>query len=285
MISQRPSPKATTWGRCPAMRNGHSAAPVVAPRRGRPDRSRGDDLELRVEIAPERGVVGHADRRTAAGRPPRGPCRASGRWSRRGAGVAPGAPRRRPACSSAACSDADQAGGQGDGHPGCRRTRRPAPRSPLPPAAPATPPDRRTPGRARRRPTGFAHPTSSRRHRLSRCPPPSNGKHRRIGRARSAGPPPGIRCPRARLLLVGRSRPRLEYRIHRPHDAPRAPPATQSGSCTVARKRPAFPSAAAVQVASVPALRSRGPASAAAARRSRPRRRPPGWAGGPARRS
>ena len=36
------------------------AAPVVAARRGRPGRARGEHLELRVEVAAEGGVVGHA---------------------------------------------------------------------------------------------------------------------------------------------------------------------------------------------------------------------------------
>ena len=76
-------------------------------------------------------------------------------------------------------------------------------------------------------------------------PPPENGRHRLIFRAVIAPATTGNRYPRTRFLLVGRSRPRLESGIHRPHDAPSTPPATHSGSCTVARKRPAVPSAAA----------------------------------------
>ena len=49
--SQRPRPRATTWGRCPAMRKGHSPRQLSQPGVAGPGRARGEHLELRVEVA------------------------------------------------------------------------------------------------------------------------------------------------------------------------------------------------------------------------------------------
>ena len=61
VTSQRPSPRATTWGRVRRDQEGPEPAPVVAARGGRPRRALGQLLELRVEVAAHRGLVHHRD--------------------------------------------------------------------------------------------------------------------------------------------------------------------------------------------------------------------------------
>ena len=229
VISQRPRPRATTCGRCPAMRKGHSPRQSSHPGVAGPTAPDGDDLELRVEVAPDGGVVGHADAVLLLGVHRRAPCPASGRWSRRGAGAAPGAPRRRPERSSAACSDAVRPGREGDGHPG--RTGRVGPGHGLR--------SRRRCRRRRQRPTQAsrrqAAPNRPRTPHLVTptvllvAPRPANGNT-----ARSLGPDrpghhrdTGARVPDC-FSSAGPGRA-LSLPSIAAHDAPRAPPATHSG--------------------------------------------------------
>ena len=93
VTSQRPSPRATTWGRCspaPAA----TGAPAHTALCGGPDGAGGDDLQLGVEVAPDRGIVGHRGPVGRTGVLRTGPYPASWRWSRRGSGGARGARRR-----------------------------------------------------------------------------------------------------------------------------------------------------------------------------------------------
>ena len=93
-ISQRPRPRATTWGRCPAMRNGHRPRQLSQPGVAGPTAPEMNTWSCGSRSQPS-GVVGHVDAVLAARRPPRAPCPASWRWSRRGPGAAPDGCRRR----------------------------------------------------------------------------------------------------------------------------------------------------------------------------------------------
>ena len=279
VTSQRPRPRATTWGRCRAIRNGQSAAPVVAARRRRPGRARRQHLELGVEVAADGGVVGHADAVLLLGlhRQPHA--------ERHGDGVAEDQQphrvraRRHRSAPSAACSDVRQSGREGDGHPGAA--------------------GRVGPGHRRRR---------------RRCG--GAGRAAAAGQQEAGGARPGPAHPNAsrRTVLLAAARPRRAGGIAdrssragepgRVPDSPRRPirPALSiasealSGACMRRGRRTARPASVATQTcpqppsAGVRRSANRVPdrsmqrlGAGRAARRSRPRPPPAWWAADPAR--
>ena len=293
MCTQCPSSRwsATSHARDPgrppgaaARRRGRATGPrqLSHPGVAGPGGARREHLELRIEVAPDGGVVDHGDPVLLLG------VHREAHAQRHGDGVAEdeeahGVRAVGPGVLQRGVLRAVKPGGRG------KTTRVPA--GPVGPghgpgawAGDAVSAGR--PGARQDEAGGPSRPRTPQRVTpapSSRCPPPSPGRQAAPDRSSGRAAAAEDRFPRARLLLVGRSRPPLEYPPQRPQGAGATPPLTQSATCMVTRGHAACPSAAPAQVARVPAGRTRGRVPAPVARRSRPRRRPRWWAGGRAR--